>query len=90
MVRIGALGLLARTTGDFGAAAGRCGVITQGGFLNREGCVLRSKFTPCHSQAHHFDQTELKYWTRHQQLVRAPDRELRTKQPDRGCDLSET
>lgn len=43
MVRVGTLGLLPGTTRDLGAAAGGCGVITQGGFLDREGCTLLRK-----------------------------------------------
>lgn len=37
VVGVGALGLLPGTTRDLGAAAGGCGVITQGGFLDRKG-----------------------------------------------------
>jgi hypothetical protein len=45
VVGIGTLGLLSRTTGDLGAAAGGCGVIAQGRFLHGKGRVPRSKST---------------------------------------------
>lgn len=70
VIGIGALGLLSRTTGDLGAAAGGCGVITQGRFLHRKRRVPRSKFTSHPKPSP--DQMGLKYDTRHQQLFSAP------------------
>lgn len=43
VVGVGALGLLPGTTRDLGAAAGGCGVITQGGFLDGRACMLLSR-----------------------------------------------
>ena len=37
MVGVGTLGRLPGTTWDLGAAAGGCGIITQGGFLDGKG-----------------------------------------------------
>lgn len=47
VVGVGTLGLLPGTTRDLGAAAGGCGVVTQGGFLHgKEYVLLRSEFAP--------------------------------------------
>ena len=47
MIGVGTLGLLPGAARDLGAAAGGCGVITQGGFLDRRECVLlRRKLAP--------------------------------------------